>query len=91
MKLKNCPNCNTPLEGQDLDETPHCPGCGANLLAKKYQKADDPVTVKKELEETKKRLAKVEADTEATKKLLQEKEDKENERDNKPRRTLFGS
>jgi hypothetical protein len=70
---------------------PHCPTCGANLKAKKYQKADDPTNLKKDLEDTKKRLAKIEADSEATKKLLQEKEDKENERDNKPKRTLFGS
>lgn len=91
MAKKLCPNCDFDISEQDLDESPHCPHCGANLKAKKYQKADDPTTLKKDLEDTKKRLAKIESDNEVTKKLLQEKEDKENERDNKPKRTLFGS
>lgn len=89
--MKECPNCQEPLEGINVDERPHCPRCGANLKAKKYTKADDPIQTAKEIQETKARLAKLEADNEATKKLLQEKDDHESERENKPKRTLFGN
>jgi hypothetical protein len=91
MAKKACLNCNYDLGNQDLDETPHCPGCGANLKAKKYSKADDPTTTAKELKETKERLSKLEADNETLKKTLQEKDDKERETRNEPKRTLFGS
>lgn len=91
MAKKLCPNCDYDISGQDLDDTPHCPGCGANLKAKKYTKREDPTTTAKELEETKKRLAAIEKDNEATKKLLQERDDKERETRNEPKRTLFGS
>lgn len=89
--MKVCPNCEFELAGQDLDEKPHCPRCGANLKAKKYKKTDDPETTAKELAETKNRLAKLETDHEAIKKTLQDKDDKERETRNEPKRTLFGN
>lgn len=91
MAKKLCPNCEYDISEQDLDEMPHCPRCGANLKAKKYKKADDPSTTAKDLEDAKKRLAKLETDNEAMKKTLQEKDDKERETRNEPKRTLFGN
>lgn len=91
MPKKLCPNCDYDISGQDLDETPHCPGCGANLKVKKYTKREDPTTTAKELEDAKKRLAAIEKEHETIKKTLQEKDDHERERSNEPKRTLFGN
>jgi outer membrane murein-binding lipoprotein Lpp len=91
MAKKLCPNCDYDISEQDIDETPHCPGCGANLKAKKYSKKDDPVTTRKELEEANKRIKKLEDDMTATRKTLQEKEDEEARNNKRERRTLFGS
>jgi flagellar motility protein MotE (MotC chaperone) len=91
MAKKKCPNCEYDISEQDLDETPHCPGCGANLKAKKYSRTDDPSNIKKELDDTKNRLKQLEDDNATIKKTLQEKEDEDANRNAKPRRTLFGS
>lgn len=89
--MKTCANCDFELTNQDLEEKPHCPRCGANLKAKKYKKADDPSTTAKELEETKTRLTKLEAENATIKKTLQDKDDSERTTRNEPKRTLFGN
>lgn len=86
-----CPNCEFDISKLDLDETPHCPRCGANLKVKKYSKKEDPTTTAKELAETNKRLAKLEADNDTLKQTIQERDDKERETRNEPKRTLFGN
>jgi uncharacterized Zn finger protein (UPF0148 family) len=91
MAKKLCPNCDYDISEQDIDETPHCPGCGANLKAKKYSKKDDPTTTRKELDEAKARIKKLEDDAVATKKLLQDKENEDAQANKRERRTLFGS
>lgn len=91
MAKKRCPNCQFDIENQDLEESPHCPGCGANLKAKKYTRSDDPSELQqrmKKLEEDNDTLKK---DNDSIKKKLQEKEDEDADSRKRTRRSLFGS
>lgn len=85
--MKSCPNCETPNE----ETAQYCGGCGANLQAKKYKKADDPILSQKKLEELETENKKLKSDVETIKKHLQEKDDNEQATASKPKRTLFGN
>lgn len=86
-----CPNCETPNPNAHQETQPHCTGCGANLFAKKYVRAEDPTTQSKRIEEQDARIKKLEEDNATIRKHLEERESEDATRDKRTKRTLFGN